>query len=140
MLKAAERIFVLVLVASCSGCAAKQGPLNWPLKGKIVYVAERLVPLSKSSQIRSPDQGADSGVQQIPLERMRTLASYPPCQALEVTKVTLESLYLWHMEDGQVFKMTGKWEGLVHDTREECLAQIEPGLLQEGHEATPRDP
>ena len=137
MLKTAERILVLLLVASASGCAAKKIFLDWPLKGNIVYVSERLVPLSKSSEIRSPEQGEDSRVQQIPLDRMRTLASYPPCQPLEVTKVTIESLHLWHMEDGQVFKMTGKWESLVHDTREKCLQRIEPGLIQGGEEELP---
>ena len=140
MLKAVERILVLFLVASASGCAAKKRAPGWPVQGKIVYVAERLVPLWKSGEIHSREQGTDSGVQQIPLDRMRTITSYPPCQALEVTKVTFESLHLWHMEDGQVFKMTGKWESLVHDTREECLEQIEPGLLHEGYEATPQDP
>ena len=127
MSKAAKRILVLLLVASFSGCAAKKGSPSWPARGKIVYVSERLVPLWKSGEIRSREQGADSEIQQIPLEQMRTLANYPPCQALEVTKVTFESLHLWHMEDGQVFKMTGKWESLVHDTKEECLEQIEPG-------------
>ena len=132
MLKAALRIFVLLLVASFAGCAAKKSPPTWPVKGKVVYVSERLVPSWMRGETRPMEEGADSGEPIIPLEEMRTPASYPPCQALEVSKVTRESLRLWHTVDGQVFELTGKWESLVHDTKEECLDRIKPGLLHEG--------
>ena len=132
MLTAALRILVLLIVASLAGCAAKKSPPTWPVKGKVLYVSERLVPSWRSGEIRPHEEGADSGEPIIPLEEMRTPASYPPCQALEVSKVTRESLHLWHTVDGQVFELTGKWESLVHDTREECLEHFEPVPLDEG--------
>ena len=83
----------------------------------------------KPGQTYAPGPGP-TGVDQIPIERMRPsglgLATYPPCEGVEVLKVRQELLRLRHLQDGQVFELTGNWESSVHGTKEECLENVEP--------------
>jgi hypothetical protein len=129
----ALRGLAFLLLISFLGCATKaqRRTPSWPVVGKRVYVSEMLVPFSK---LGLPDaQGLHSGsVDEFPIETIRPLASYPPCEALEVLKVGDGHLRLWHLEDAQIFELRGNWERLVHETKEECLSSVEPEPSQEG--------
>ncbi len=120
--------FALLLAVSFLGCAvkAKRRTPSWPVKGHIVYVSETLVPLAEWR----PGQTYGSGYDQSPFAGMRPsdlgLATYPPCEGVEVLKVRQELLRLRHLQDGQAFELTGNWESSVHGTKEECLENVEP--------------